>query len=198
MTNNPKNNLSSNKGSITNHDFEMLFNELYPELCRYAIQFVRIEYIAEDIVQEQFIYLWEHRSRIKIHSSLKSYLYKAVRNKSVDFLRNKYANLKLEAENSAYEIPDNISADNIIEEEEILMMARKALDILPEKCHIVFSLSAFGNLSNRQIASHLKISVKTVQNQIVIANKKINAFLHNHRYTCALPLLISIPAVISL
>jgi RNA polymerase sigma factor (sigma-70 family) len=125
-------------------------------------------------------------------------LYKAVKNKSVDYLKSKYAKLKFETEDSAYEIPDNTSADNNIEEKQILIMARKALDILPEKCHIIFSLSTFGELSSKQIARQLKISVKTVQNQIIIANKKITVFLNNQSFACAIHFLISIPVAISL
>ncbi len=192
-----KNNINSAFKNIDISGFEILFNELYPELCRYSIQFVRREHIAEDIVQEQFIYLWKKRDKLKIHSSVKSYLYKAVKNKSIDYLRNKYTKLTFVTEDAAYELPGNIFADSNIEEEEILILARKALDILPEKCHIIFSLSTFGELSNKQIAGQLKISVKTVQNQIIIANKKINAFLNNHRFACAIPFLISIPVAIS-
>jgi len=64
---------------MENKEFEILFRKLYPVLCRYAFWLVKDQAIAEDIVQEQFAYLWENDGRLKIISD-KAYLFSAVKN----------------------------------------------------------------------------------------------------------------------
>ena len=67
--------------------FEHAFKIHYPELCKYCIRFVQNEEIAEDIVQELFFKIWNKGSDFSISSSLKSYLYKATYNNSIEYLR---------------------------------------------------------------------------------------------------------------
>lgn len=163
--------------TINTHNFELIFRDLYPVLCRYCLQFVRKPEIAEEIVQEQFIYLWEKRKVIKITSSLKAYLYKSVKNKSLDYLKSKFANLDFNGENALLDFKENTDPVKEYEKKELENILEEALKILPEKCYTIFSMSRFGNLSNKEIAIQLKISVKTVENQITIALKKIKNFI---------------------
>ena len=68
-------------------EFEILFKKLYPVLCRNALLLVNDRDVAEDIVQEQFAYLWENWHKHNIHSK-EDYLFKAVRNKSINYLKS--------------------------------------------------------------------------------------------------------------
>ena len=70
--------------------FKSLFYELYEPLCIYSMRIVGDRDVAEDIVQEQFIYIWENNKKLENRASIKSYLYSAVRHKSIDFLRSRY------------------------------------------------------------------------------------------------------------
>lgn len=163
--------------------FTNLFNELYSPLCRYCLNLVNEEEIAEDIVQEQFIYIWEHRERLGDISSLKSYLYTAVRNRSINHLKSRYV-VKTEncidnLANSARigKLPD---PSDLIENKELGVILAKALDKLPEKCRIIFTMKKIGEYTNKEIADHLSISVKTVENQMTIAFKKLVSYLTDH------------------
>lgn len=158
-------------------EFETIFKALYPDLCRYCIQFVQKEYIAEDIVQELFIYLWEKRYKLKISTSIKAYLYKAVKNRSIDYLKSRYAKISFEKLESFYNKAGTTLASSLVDEEEISHIARRALDSLPEKCCTIFIMNVFGELSTKQIAEKLSISIKTVQNQIISANNKLKEFV---------------------
>ena len=160
--------------------FENLFNELYVPLCRYCIQFIRIPEIAEEIVQEQFVYIWEKRFDIHIHTSLKSYLYASVRNKSIDYLKSKFARINFVNEQSSYELIETLNPLNIIEETELSSIMTIAIESLPEKCHIIFTMSRFGDLTNKQIAQELELSEKTIEAQITIAIKKIKSFVEKY------------------
>jgi RNA polymerase sigma-70 factor, ECF subfamily len=169
-----------NISKLDNGNFELLFRENYTVLCRYCIQFVRVPEIAEEIVQDQFITLWEKREQIEIHTSVKAYLYKSVKNKSIDYLKSKYARLKSGETAEMYNIADNNSPQSIIEGNEATRIIEMAIKQLPEKCYAVFSLSRFGGMSNKEIADELNISVKTVENQVTIALRKIKDFLRKH------------------
>jgi RNA polymerase sigma-70 factor, ECF subfamily len=161
-------------------NFEVIFREYYVPLCRYCIQFVRRPEIAEEIVQEQFITLWEKKDVIDIHTSINSYLYKSVKNKSIDYLKSKYAKLKFDELNELIIIRDNQNPHQIIELEETSKIIESAINQLPEKCYMVFSLSRFGGFSNKEISDELNISIKTVENQVTIALRKIKEFLKKH------------------
>ncbi len=164
---------------IDKENFELLFRELYTELCKYCVQLVRIEEHAEEIVQEQFIYLWEKRNKIQIKKSYKSYLYTAVKNKAFDYLKSKYVKTNfIEINDKDFHIQDD--PQQYIEEHELNEMINKALKLLPEKCHTVFALSRFSSLSNKEIAEKLEISLKTVEAQITKALKIIKTYLDNN------------------
>lgn len=161
-------------------NFEVVFREYYTPLCRYCIQFVRRPEIAEEIVQEQFITLWEKRDVIDFHTSVNSYLYKSIKNKSIDYLKSKYAKLKFDEASELIIISDSNNPLENIELKETSRIVESAINQLPEKCYAVFSLSRFGGLSNKEIAIELNISIKTVENQVTIAIRKIRDFLKTH------------------
>lgn len=175
---------------LDSRHFEMFFREQYSALCRYAIQFVRRQELAEEIVQEQFIYLWNNRENIEIHTSYQAYLYKSVRNKSIDYLRSRFANIEFEDTDSLSRHTTWEDPSGKLEADELKRLIKDAVHELPEKCYAVFTLSRFGGMKNQEIADSLAISVKTVENQITIALKKIKSFLERH--WTLLPLLFSL------
>ena len=167
--------LKENTG-LDQHSFEHVFRELYPNLLRYCTQITRSQEVAEDIVQEKFIRLWEKRDEIIIHSSYKSFLYTSVKNKAIDYLRNRYSKSFISFDD-APNILEKESASQGMEFEEYSRIVTKAVEELPEKCFTVFSLKRYGDLSRKEIAEKLDISEKTVDNHLAVATKKIRAFL---------------------
>jgi RNA polymerase sigma-70 factor (ECF subfamily) len=143
------------------------------------LKYVRKPEIAEEIVQDLFIYLWEKREKINIYSSIQSYLYRSVRNKSIDYLKSAYANLETEKEDIIINKEGYLNPAYDIEIKELNIILEKAILKLPEKCYCIFTLSRNGGLSNKEIAGQLGITVKTVENQITIALKKIKEYLEN-------------------
>jgi len=170
--------MSINK--LDQRSFEVLFRDNYVGLCRYCIQFVKKPEIAEEIVQDQFIIVWEKKDSIDIHTSYKSYLYKSVKNRSIDYLKSRISKLKFEEPTDNIGIAENYNPQIILEAKDTALLVQKAIDDLPEKCHVIFSLSSFAGLSNKEIADELDISIKTVENQVTIAIKKIKVALKNH------------------
>lgn len=174
---------------ISNHkDFKMLFDEHYIPLCRYSLKFVRQPEVSEEIVQDVFVYIWNKRNEINIHTSAKAYLYKSVKNKSLDYLKSKLARYDFDTDVSTIDAHSSNDPLKMLEEKETITLIEKAIKELPEKCYTVFSMSRFGDYSNKEIAEELGISEKTVENQITIAIKKIKLYIESSSAIIALSL----------
>ena len=146
-------------------------------MYHFAGYFVGDPQTAENIVQDVFVKIWTNREKLFIQSSPKAYLYKAVKNKSINYLKSKYANIHFEEENAIFNIADFFTPEHEYEIKELKNSIDTAKKKLPDKCYHIFSLSRYSSLSNKQIAQQLNISEKTVENQITIALKKIKSFL---------------------
>jgi RNA polymerase sigma-70 factor (ECF subfamily) len=173
---------------LDNPGFEKLFKKLYPPLCRYCCQFVRNTVLAEEIVQEKFLFLWERKDSLKIRTSYESFMYTAVRNQSIDYLRSRAAKLSLKHEELSDEIHDDTDPLKSIEYRELEHTINQVIESLPEKCFIIFSLKRFGGLKNAEIAQELRLSEKTVLNQLTRAKNLVKAALA--KYDNHLPLIL--------
>lgn len=166
---------------VKNDDFkayEMLFRSYYPQLLRYGMSIVRNETVAEEIAQEIFMYLWEKRKEIELKSALKSYLLTSVRYKAINYIKLELP--KLQATTDLEGI-SGIAQPEMATNETDLLKARvqRAIDQLPDKCRNIFVLSRYGGLTYKEIAEELDLSVKTVENQMSIALKKLRETLND-------------------
>lgn len=154
------------------HAFRKLFDRWYTPLCRHAVTFVGDQQVAEDIVQELFINLWTNRESIDITGSVQSYLYRSIRNRCLNYLRDHKAaqNYERDYDRQVIEDPEN-DDDEVMRQ--LHGFALEAIRRLPERCRVIFNYSRHTGLTNREIAQKLKISEKTVENQITIALRKL-------------------------
>ena len=115
------------------------------------------------------------RDRLEIHKSLKSYLYGAMRNEVFRVIRNNKVREELfqDLEHRLY----TDSGSNILEQKETLEYVNMIVNQLPERCRMVYKLSREEGLSHKQIADVMKISTKTVENQMTKALSHIRAGL---------------------
>lgn len=167
-----------NPDPFLDSNFTKLFNELYSSLCQYCIKLVHNKDIAEDIVQEQFIYLWENREKLEHIESIEAYLYRSVKNKSINHLKYWFSKNTYPLDTDLIETKQNITPPDpseILENKELSVIFKKEVEKLPEKCRIIFSLKRFANMTNLEISEKLQISVKTVEAQTTIAIKKLAA-----------------------
>ncbi|MEZ4906983.1 MAG: RNA polymerase sigma-70 factor [Saprospiraceae bacterium] len=144
---------------------EILFNENYEILCNVANTFVNDTDFAEDIVQEVFVNLWHNKEKLLINSSLKNYLFSAVRNKSIEKLRRKKLEdkyIKSELEKADSHIDE---ADESEKNEKIAKMIT-AVENLPEKCKMIFKMAKMDGMTYKEIADELDLSVKTIESQM--------------------------------
>jgi RNA polymerase sigma-70 factor (ECF subfamily) len=143
-------------------EIQNLFNQYYSPLCNYATKIISDSTIAEDIVQDLFIQLWENEKLENIENT-ERFLLRATKYKCIDYLRTKRINIEISLEN----LPEIIyTKDKDINEEDIEPLLHYYTSKLPPKTREVFLLSRKSGLTYKEIANDLNISVKTVENQM--------------------------------
>ena len=146
--------------------FEQLFRAFYPRLCAYARTILSDNDEAEEVVQSLFCRLWEQRATLEVTTSVQAYLFRAVRNASLNQIkkvqiRDAYKTMNLEEINQNPEVQTDLATT-----EDLRQRIEKAIADLPEQCRLIFKMSRFEELKYREIADSLGISVKTVENQM--------------------------------
>lgn len=147
--------------------FEALFHTYYKPLCRFSFRIVHDMDKAEDIVQTCFVNFWQKRESVTIQLSFKAYLFRSVYNRSInEYTRSKkIINEDISVLN---ETGGSISDDPILlmQAQEMQKKIDKAIAAMPDGCRTVFMLSREDQLSYKEIAEMLQISIKTVENQM--------------------------------
>jgi len=146
--------------------FEQVFKTHFKRLHAYAFTILRDEIEAEEIVQQVFFKLWERNENLSLTGSVSAYLYRAVHNESLNYLKHQKvrSNHQLHV---AYSMKNEVEhpAKKVITGE-LEKKIHTALNELPEQCRTIFQMSRFDELKYREIADKLGISVKTVENQM--------------------------------
>ncbi|WP_240938683.1 RNA polymerase sigma-70 factor [Arenibacter sp. 6A1] len=158
-------------------DYKVLFNTLYTPLCLFANKYLDSLDDSKDIVQEVFVKVWKKNIVIRDEAAMKSYLYTAVKNKSIDFLKssyNKKKNLSVQIDFKDLESDAYLAREIIISEASEII--EKAMNTLPKKSGKVVRLAMQG-LSNEQIAEELGVSINTVKTQKKLAYRKLRVLL---------------------
>lgn len=150
--------------------FNSLFELLWEPMYTYAGSILMNDALAKDAVQEVWMDYWQRRQEVEVQN-VKSYLFRAIRYKSYNTLRDlKFNNTQIEAANSV-----GISSEIELHEDVIDLSHRidKALDELPKRCREIFTMSRINQVSNKEIAQRLNISQRSVENQITFALRKL-------------------------
>ncbi|NLR82454.1 RNA polymerase sigma-70 factor [Chitinophaga eiseniae] len=159
--------------------FQLVFEQYYNPLCKYASSFIKEKEVCEDIVQDVFVKIWENRRDILVVEGVKFYLFTAVRNNCLTHLhrgqrRPVYSLTDMNIEEDAWPVGTEPGEGELVNYKALL---GKGIDQLPAKCREIFLLSRLGNFSNQEVADNLGISIKTVNNQLWKALKFLRNFV---------------------
>lgn len=160
----------------TDAAFELFFKENFKALNSYAFTILKDEEMAEEMVQNVFCKLWEKKAQLDKIESAKGYLYRAVHNESLNYLKHLKVRDGYEkfAKNNSSTIED---ASSKLAHNELTTKLHNAMNELPEQCRTIFQMSRFEELKYREIAQELGLSVKTIENQMGKALKILRAKL---------------------
>lgn len=169
-----------------NREFDLLFKKYYSELCIFACRYVASKDVAEDIVQELFCCFLESGTVFRHEdgeTSVRSYFYTCTRNRAVDWLRNA-GNRHGRLEDYAHSIELESYVENMLinrmEEYDyrvLLSEINRAISTLPVKTKRVFLMSRAENMSNKEIAVSLDVSIKAIEKHMTKAISLIRIHL---------------------
>ena len=165
------------------HAFETLFNSYYRYLFSVARLYVHSDEIAEDLVQDLFVKLWEDSSLLTVNISLKGYLCRSIYNRCINYnlrIQHRFSKLDLATVNKLKELlkakPED-QPDMGLMISELNTEIKKAITRLPPECGKIFLMSREEGLSHKEIAEKLNISKNTVKVQIYRALPKLRKAL---------------------
>jgi len=160
--------------------FRQLFILLAVPLKQFAYTITHSKEQAEEIVEDVFINLWQNRSAVAAIKNLKVYLYVATKNTALNYLRKKngqphhdildFGHVEIAA--------DDPNPEQIYITSEMRRRIDAAVVQLPPKCKLIYKMAKEDRLRYREIAHILNITVKTIDNQLAIALKKISEAIH--------------------
>ena len=159
--------------------YKELYLLMFDSLFRFSYSFVKSKEIAQELVSDVFIKLWQIRDQLNAINNLKPYLFGITKNFSLSYLARGSKNLSIQLDDIDL---DEIDIESLIEfknpedlyiSKETIKNVIQAIRDLPPQCQIIFSLVKVEGLKYKEVAKLLNISVFTVRNQVAIATKKI-------------------------
>lgn len=159
--------------------YHSLFNEYYAVLSVFAKKYTGDLDSAKDIVQDVFVNIYEQRENLNIHTSLKSYLYQSVRNRSLNYLKHIQIDQKHKS-NILYTSKDENDCNDKMLEAELEAKIYTIVSALPKQCQNIYNLSRVQGLKTKEIAEQLNISIRTVEKQISNALKALRENLSGY------------------
>ena len=161
--------------------FKLFFNDNFNPLCNYLHLYLKDRELCKEIAQDTFVKIWESRERINISSSLKSYLYQSGKNKAIDYIRKAKKEKEVKEELS---VPTTSTqqTEPEVDTSNIRAMILDAMELLKPKCKEIFWLHKFEGLTQQEIADHLDISKRAVEDNISRALRTLKDALKDRVY----------------
>lgn len=153
--------------------FKTFFDEYYDSLFVFLRSRNINREIAEDLIQKAFIYIWENRQKIKPDLSLKAYLFRIVYTRMINHTEQERHFLELEKHvNGTDKTPLDMTEYN-----DLVNAFQQAIEDMPEKRRLVFESCFLQELTYKETAENLSISVKTVENHMALAFRDLRETL---------------------
>lgn len=156
--------------------YKELFDFYYLRLTVYSLKYCDSYKLAEDIVQDLFVKLWDEKLYMKLNGNMSPYLFKAVKNNTVQAMKkkSKYRFEKIENQVNNLMVDEKVDFVSIEEETKKL---HQEVEYLPEKCKEVFKAIVLENMKYREVAESFGISINTVKTYHARALKQLRGSL---------------------
>jgi RNA polymerase sigma-70 factor (ECF subfamily) len=154
--------------------YKQLHELLADGLYRFSCSMVRSAEVAEEIVSDVFIKLWQMRARLSEVDNLKVYLYTIARNCSLNYLERNADSRVIGLENlDSGTFVEGTSPADLCISADLANQMRRIVQQLPPQCRLIFQLVREEGLRYKEVAAILDLSAYTVRNQLAIAVQKI-------------------------
>ncbi len=155
-----------------------LYKRFYDPVSRFIAHVIRSQEDAADIAQEVFVYLWQHHRNVNPDKSIKGYLYAIARTLAFRFLRRRILIGEGASPLHLNELAvEEITPEEIVDEQQTDLLIATALRNLQPRRKMIFQMSRQQGMSVDQIAHELKLSRRTVENQLYRATKQLREIL---------------------
>jgi RNA polymerase sigma-70 factor (family 1) len=156
--------------------FASVFNQFESRLFLFALKITKSEASARDIIQDVFLKLWEQREALDRIENTEAFLFRATKNKAIDFLRTLANDDKLRSAYFSNFILEEDSTEKEINRREFNELLGRAIKDLPAQRSVIYQLSQVEGYSRKEIAEKMDISESTVKNQLTSAITSVRNF----------------------
>jgi RNA polymerase sigma-70 factor (ECF subfamily) len=158
--------------------FEELFRLFYERLLNFCIHYIKNRESAEEIVSDVLFKIWAKRKELTHILNLETYLFKMVKNQSINY-NQQFSNYRFHylEESGSYQLLNSYDPGKELERRELIFKMNEAIETLPQKCKVIFSLVKEDGLKYKEVAEILDISPRTVETQLVRAMEKLDKIL---------------------
>jgi len=156
--------------------FKLFYNQCFVRLLRYSYSLTRSREVAEEITNDVFMHCWQKRETLSHIQNPEVYLFVVARNKAVDF-RRKQANFREIdiSEDERIQIAFDSNPEELMISAEMVRKMEISIEQLPPKCKTIYLMIKQHDLKYREVAAILNVSIKTVENQLSIAMKRLTS-----------------------
>jgi RNA polymerase sigma-70 factor (ECF subfamily) len=160
--------------------FTLLYGEYQPLIARYILLFTRTPVVAEELVQDVFFRLWDHRGHLPEVPLLKAYILKIARNLVIDYLRREQVKFRVLVELRNKGQVGYQHVEESLAHRQYEQLTQQAVSLLPPGRKKIFQLSVEKGLTHDEIAATLQISKSVVKKQLYAAFDAVRAYLTEH------------------
>lgn len=158
--------------------FRTLFDLYYARIFRVAFYHVKSEEIAQEVVMDVFEKLWKYRKKLQEIDHFTNYIYTAVRNQSLNYLKkNKLSTDPIDEHYNSTGLIEYLEPEKIFLGRELARSIEEIVSALPPRCQLIYRMVREEGLKYKDVADTLDISLKAVENQLLIALKRIRQAL---------------------
>lgn len=161
------------------HAYAQLYLAYMPYLLRFARSIIKNNELAEEVVSDVFIKVWQNRAELGKIDNLKLYLYVSTKNTALNYLSRHFRKDVISLEEMSLNISmGTYNPEQLLITSEAVKKINLEIQKLPPRCRLIFKLVKEDRLRYNEIARLLNISVKTIDNQMAIALKKISSAIN--------------------
>jgi len=162
--------------------FRHLFHLFYPKLVEFSNSIIKNREASFELVDDIFVKIWQRRASITDIQNITVYLYQATKNSCINFLKKKHIEIASNPlEFADINLSDSFLPDTILINKELAAFLHQTVNNLSPKCKIVFKLVKEDNLTYKEVADIMNVSVKTVDSHLFTAVKTIREAIANYK-----------------